>query len=198
MAPWCAIAFERIHTHSYESIRIHTNPLSQPPQPKSLVEGSSPSPSPDAFIGIHTHSYASIRIPTHSYAFIRIHDIPRMPPSPSPSTLSAGALPGARHLAAYNHPSPYASIRNLYLNHEPKSLVEGSSPSPSPDAFIRIRTHSHAFERILTYLALCECTLSTFVFSDACGAAHLKEVHSVDWTIAGAYSCMGTTRRWQT
>ena len=34
------------------------------------------------------------------------HDIPRMPPSPPPSTLSAGALPGARHLAAYNHPLP--------------------------------------------------------------------------------------------
>ena len=27
-------------------------------------------------------------------------------PMPPPSTLSAGALPGARHLAAYNHPSP--------------------------------------------------------------------------------------------
>jgi len=58
-----------------------------------------------------THSNAFERIHTHSYAFIRIHthDIPRMPPSPPPTTLSAGALPGARHLAAYNHPSPYAS-----------------------------------------------------------------------------------------
>ena len=51
-------------------------------------------------------------IRTHSYAFIRIHT------------------------------HPYASIRTLYLNHQPKSLVEGSSPSPSPDAFIRIHTHS--------------------------------------------------------
>ena len=60
-------------------------------------------------------------IRTHSYASIRIHT------------------------------HPYASIQNLYLNHEPKSLVEGSSPSPSPAVSIRIHTHSHAFERILTH-----------------------------------------------
>ena len=43
------------------------------------------------------------------------------------------------------HTHPYASIRTLYLNHQPKSLVEGSSPSPCvahvPNREIRIYAH---------------------------------------------------------